>query len=113
MDERELSIDSTEAYDIAESLSERLGKSTTEIVLDALRRLDRETGLPDVAGLTPERRAEHERFMALVHSHQPFVLPGATSDHRDMYDEFGLPDMTVSRDRSRFLGAGRNCPRRA
>jgi hypothetical protein len=63
MDERELSIDSTEAYDIAESLSERLGKSTTEIVLDALRRLDRETGLPDVAGLTPERRAEHERFM--------------------------------------------------
>jgi antitoxin VapB len=91
MDQREFSIESTEAYEIAESLSERLGKSTTEIVVDALRRLDRETGLRDAAGLTPERHAEHERFMALVHSLQPYVVPGATSDHRDMYDEFGLP----------------------
>lgn len=90
-DERELKVPSGEARDIAEALSHRLGKSTTDVVVQALRRLDHETSPRALSALTFAQRTEHERFMALVHSLQPDVVSGSTSDHRDMYDDTGLP----------------------
>ena len=47
--------------------------------------------LPTVEELTPTQRAEYEKLRALSREAAKHKLPGATSDHSDMYDEFGLP----------------------
>jgi hypothetical protein len=91
MDQPELRVPSDEARDIAEALSHRLGKSTTDVVVEALRRLEHETAPHACAEPTTAQRTEHEQFMTLVRSLQPYVVPGSTSDHRDMYDDTGLP----------------------
>lgn len=41
--------------------------------------------------MTPEQQARYDRLTALVEAAAPFRVPGATSDHSDMYDEYGLP----------------------
>ena len=47
--------------------------------------------LPTVEELTAEQRATYEYLRALSRESAKRKLPGATSDHSDMYDEFGLP----------------------
>ncbi len=47
--------------------------------------------LPDVNELTVRKRAVYERLRALSKEAAKHKVPGATSDHRDMYDDFGLP----------------------
>ena len=46
---------------------------------------------PTVEELTPSQREEYEKLRALSRESAKQKLPGATSDHSDMYDEFGLP----------------------
>ena len=41
--------------------------------------------------MTPARRADFEKFRALAQQAAKHKKPGATSDHSDFYDEFGLP----------------------
>jgi hypothetical protein len=47
--------------------------------------------LPAVEDLTLAQRKEYERLRALSRESAKHKLPGATSDHADMYDDFGLP----------------------
>ncbi len=88
---KQLNIRSDEAYRLATALAKRLNTSTTKVVEKALLELDRKVPSGGVLELTPEQRAEHEAFMEIVREFQKYKLPGATSDHSDMYDEHGLP----------------------
>ncbi len=50
-----------------------------------------QTRKPEVDDLNPTQRTTYEFLRALSRESSNHVLPGATSDHRDLYDEFGLP----------------------
>jgi hypothetical protein len=87
---KQLNIRSDEAHRLATALARRLHLSTTKVVETALFELDRK--IPNKgAELTLEQEEEHQKFMAMVREFQQYKLPGATSDHSDLYDEFGLP----------------------
>jgi antitoxin VapB len=88
---KQLNIRSDEAHRLATSLAKRMRTSTTKVVEAALLELERKTPPPKPVELTPEQQADHEAFMAFVRELQQYKLPGATSDHRDLYDEDGLP----------------------
>jgi antitoxin VapB len=89
---KQLNIRSDEAYERAHRLARAKGVSVTRVVEEALEKLD-----PDedeeafVASLTPEQRARYDRLKPIIDEIARTKLPGATSDHSDMYDEFGLP----------------------
>lgn len=88
---KQLNIRSNEAHRLATALAKRTNMSTTKVVEAALRELDRRTPPGSPLELTPEQEAEHQAFMALAREAAKHLLPGANSDHRDMYDEHGLP----------------------
>ena len=52
---------------------------------------NRELILPEVSELSMKQRAAYERLRALSSEAAAHKVPGATSDHEDMYDDFGLP----------------------
>lgn len=86
---RQLNIRNDEVYRLAHRLAADLGKPVAEAMLTLLRAQYSE--LPKVADLTPSQRATYERLQALSREAAKHGLPGATSDHSDMYDDFGLP----------------------
>jgi hypothetical protein len=88
---KQLNIRSDEAYETARRLAHRLGTTTTEAVVKALRHLDSETfKLPAYEDLTPEQKAEYEEFRALARQARLEAKnPGFSED--DLYDEYGLP----------------------
>ncbi|GJE32462.1 hypothetical protein [Methylobacterium oxalidis] len=104
-----LIIRNEEARRLAGVLAERLATDLDDVVVRALRAYEirlaqqapetgaaRAAGTPAVefgagAGLTPAQQAELEAIRALVREGRKYRrLPG-TSDHSDMYDEYGLP----------------------
>ena len=86
---RQLNVRSDEAYRIARAIAEQLDVTTTEAVERALR--DYGARLSAKKGMTPAQRAEYQALMALAKKSGKAKRPGATSDHSDMYDEYGLP----------------------
>jgi hypothetical protein len=86
---KQLSIRSDEAYHLAHAIADELGKPLVQVVEDALREYG--SKLPERDGMTPAQRATFEALQALSREAAKRKLPGATSDHSDMYDEFGLP----------------------
>ncbi|GJE25857.1 type II toxin-antitoxin system VapB family antitoxin [Methylobacterium organophilum] len=99
-----LIVEDDEAYALARALAERRGTSIDEAVVASLRQaLDAAPrpepmpaktaalSVPPLEALTPEQRASYERFMALAREGAAQKLPGATSSHDELYDEFGLP----------------------
>jgi hypothetical protein len=85
---KQLNIRSDEAYEIAHRAAKRLGKTVTEVVTDALRQ---QHG-PAAREVSPEEAAETYRILTeLAREGRRRKKPGATSDHSDMYDEYGLP----------------------
>jgi hypothetical protein len=86
---RQLSIRSEEAYRLAHIIAEQLDQSLVRVVENALR--DYGSKLPAKDGMTPKQRAAFEALNALSRETAKRKKPGATSDHSDMYDEFGLP----------------------
>lgn len=91
MAQRQLNIRSDEAYERASSLAKQLGRTTTDVVLEALRRYGAETQPRNERGFTPAQQEKFDRLMALSEEASRHKLPGATSDHSDMYDDYGLP----------------------
>ena len=91
MAQRQLNIRSDEAYSRASSLAQRLGRTTTDIVVEALRRYEADVEPRNMHGRTPEQQRRFDRIKALAEEASRYKLPGATSDHSDMYDENGLP----------------------
>lgn len=89
---RQLNIRSDEAYERAHRLARARGVSVTRLVEEALEKLDpAEDEQAFVASLPPEQRARYGRLKPIIDEIARHKLPGATSDHSDMYDEFGLP----------------------
>lgn len=86
---KQLSIRSDEAYSLAHMIAEETGQPIVQVILTALR--DYGSKLPERNGMTPTQRATAEALKALAREASKRKLPGATSDHSDMYDEFGLP----------------------
>lgn len=100
-----LIVDDDEAYTLARDLAERRGVSVEEAVVSSLRAsleaveppAPSQTAqtapfrIPTLEELTPRQREIYERLGALAAETAAQKRPGATSDHRDMYDDRGLP----------------------
>lgn len=100
-----LIIEDDEAHALAHELAERRGTTIDEAVVASLREALSATKpdapqdvpaavpfrSPTLEEMTPEQRARYDALGALVRELAPHVRPGASSDHRDMYDEYGLP----------------------
>lgn len=85
---RQLNIRSDEAYQLAHRVAKESGKSVTEVVTQALRQVHG----PLSREVSPEEAAETYRIlMELAHQGGRRKKPHVTSDHTDMYDEYGLP----------------------
>jgi hypothetical protein len=85
---KQLNIRSDEAYEIAHRAAKKSGRTVTEVVTQALR----ETHGPAAREVSPKEAAETYRvLMELAREGGRRKKPGATSDHSDMYDEYGLP----------------------
>ena len=91
MPQRQLNIRSDEAYERASSLSRRLGRTTTDVVLEALRRYETEVEPTNERGLTAEQQRKFDYIMALSNEVSRHKLPGATFNHDEFYDDYGLP----------------------
>lgn len=86
---KQLNIRSDEAHALASDFADRLDTTVTDVVVQALRAFGAQLPLPD--RLTPSQQAEYEALRALAKRTAASKRPGATSDHSDLYDEFGLP----------------------
>ena len=85
---KQLNIRSDEAYEIAHELARRLNRTVTEILETALREYRR---VQTADTLTPEEAAFLADIQDLSSRAAAAARPGATSDHRDFYDDKGLP----------------------
>jgi hypothetical protein len=86
---KQLSVRSDEAYRLAHTIAAETNQPVVQVIVDALRSYGGR--LPEREGLTPAQRADRDALLALAREAAAHKLPGATSDHSDMYDEFGLP----------------------
>ncbi len=88
---RQLNIRSDEAWETARGLAEKLGKTTTDVVVEALREYQAKRRIPSTK-VTPEEADENFRsIMRSVHDANLARIPGLTSDMSDLYDDDGLP----------------------
>jgi hypothetical protein len=87
---RQLNIRSDEAYEIAHRAAKQSGKTVTEVVTNALRQ--QHGAATPVREVPSEVASETFRVLKeLSREGARLKRPGATSDHSDMYDEYGLP----------------------
>ena len=87
---RQLNVRSDEAYDLAHQLARRLGLSVTQVVEKALH--DYQIDMPAIPeAMTAKQREVYETLRAASIESAKYKIPGATSDHSDLYDEDGLP----------------------
>jgi hypothetical protein len=86
---KQLNIRSDEAHRLAHLIAEQTGRPVVEVVVAALR--DFGSRLPAVDDMTPTQRAGYEALRELARAASKHKRPGVTSDHSDMYDEYGLP----------------------
>jgi antitoxin component of RelBE/YafQ-DinJ toxin-antitoxin module len=86
---KQLNIRNDEVYLRAHRIAANLGKSLAEAMLIVLRQY--ESGLPELDELTPSQRDTYEMLRRLTREAAKHKLPDASSDHDDLYDEFGLP----------------------
>ena len=88
---RQLNIRSDEAFETARTLAKHYGRTTTEIVVDALREYRARKLIPNQRITREEAEENYRLIMAAAQEFASGKFPGATSDHSDMYDEHGLP----------------------
>ena len=86
---KQLNVRSDEAFRLAHSIAEETNAQVADVVVTALREYG--ARLPKREGMTPTQRATYEALRELSRETAKRKKPGATSDHSDMYDEFGLP----------------------
>lgn len=91
MGARQLNIRSDEAAGRAASLATRLGKTTTQVVEEALRVYETSVSPLDEMGFTPEQRRKYDALTELSREARKHLIPGSPSDHDWLYDENGLP----------------------
>lgn len=88
---RQLNIRSDEAAGRAAGLAKRLGKTTTQVVEEALRVYEDSVCPRDDRGLTPEGRRRFETILDIARDTRRQIKPGAVFDDTWMHDENGLP----------------------
>ena len=86
---KQLNVRDDEAYRLAHVIADELGKPIVEVVVTALREYGDK--LPKRENMTPSQRATYEALRELSRRTSRRKKPGVTSDHSDMYDEYGLP----------------------
>lgn len=86
---KHLDIRSEEVSRLANAIAARLDISVTDTVLRALREFG--SRLEQHDELTPSQQQEYDALRAIAREASAHRVPGATSDHSDMYDEYGLP----------------------
>lgn len=91
MPQRQLNIRSDDAAERAARLAKQFGKTTTEVVVDALRSYETSLSPIDERGWTAEKRKRFEALQALSAETAKHVVPGSRADHDWLYDEHGLP----------------------
>jgi hypothetical protein len=91
MPQRQLNIRSDEAAERAGALAKRLGKTTTEVVVEALRSFEAAVHPSDELGMTPEQRRRYDAILEAAREARKRIKPGAIFDDSWMYDENGLP----------------------
>lgn len=95
--EKQLSVRSSEAAALASELARKLDRSQKEVVLEGLRLLEEKTEASDPrqrGKADPSWRRFEEtlrRFQDEVQRIERETGEKLTSNHDDMYDEFGLP----------------------
>jgi hypothetical protein len=88
---KQLNIRSDEAHAIAHELAERLGATTTEIVVSALREFKSKHRIPSRL-VTPEQaEANYRAIMRGVAEARRRAPPTEPWDAADLYDEIGAP----------------------
>lgn len=97
-----LIVANDEALELARELAERRGTSVDAAVIEALRHslaeaipqmqpISKPVHLVPLADMTSAQRVRYERLQELNEKYAAYRRPGATSDHREFYDEHGLP----------------------
>jgi hypothetical protein len=85
---KQLNIRSDEAYEIAHRLARERNTTITDVLETALRDYRDKCAADD---LSPEQTAFLTEILTLSKRSAAAARPGATSDHRDLYDDKGLP----------------------
>lgn len=92
-----LVVESDEAIHLARQIARRRGVTVDAAVVDSLRfardalAAEQFAATEPSAPLTQEQQKRYDELLALAHELAPFRTSGMTADHRDMYDENGLP----------------------
>ncbi len=88
---RQLNIRSDEACQTARQLAEHLGKTTTDVVIEALRDYKARMLAPSAKTTREKAEADRKILKQFIAATKRNRKPGLTSDHSDLYDDDGLP----------------------
>jgi hypothetical protein len=88
---KQLSIRSDEAFVIAHELARKLGTTTTDVVVRALREFNSQRRIPSRLVTPEEADANVAALKASLRERRPKDAEGISSNHDYLYDEFGLP----------------------
>ena len=88
--EKQLSVRSTAAAELAEALSKSTGRSKKELVEEGLALVQMREEAAGIRGRSKQQRFA-QRLRELGRRIREEVGPDVTSDHSWMYDENGLP----------------------
>jgi hypothetical protein len=89
---KQLNIRSDKAFRAARRVAQRLNETTTEVVVDALRRYERKTlRVPAYEELNRRDKSFADRLLALAREGRSEGDVRASSDHGYLYDAHGAP----------------------
>ena len=88
---KQLNIRSDEAHAIAHELAERLGATTTDVVVSALREYKSKHRIPSRLVTPEEAEANYRAIMRGVAETRRRVPPSESWSTADLYDEYGAP----------------------
>jgi hypothetical protein len=88
---KQLNVRSDEAYATAHELAERLGATTTEIVVAALREYKSRRRIPSRLVTPEEAEANYRAIMRGVAETRRRAPPSESWTADDLYDERGVP----------------------
>lgn len=88
---KQLNVRSDEAHAIAHELAERLGATTTEVVVSALREYKSKHRIPSRLVTPEEAEANYRAIMRGVEEARRRAPPKESWTTDELYDESGLP----------------------
>ena len=86
MPQRQLNVRSDEAFSRGSSVARRLGTTTADVVVEALRVYEDQIAPRNEQGLTAVQQRDFEDPMELSREVARHKMPGATWDHSDVHD---------------------------